>query len=59
MSGLTDLFSGVGWCLFGIAAVLVAIWLLRILPRVDRIISLAEMGAVDQIPTIVRRLLGK
>ena len=59
MSGLTDFFSGVGWCLFGVAAVLVAVWLLRTLPRVDRIISLAEMGAIDQIPSIVRKLIGK
>lgn len=59
MSELTDLFSGLGWCLFGFAAVLVAVWLFRTLPRVDRIISLAEMGAVDQIPAIIRKLLGK
>ena len=59
MSGLTEFFSGFGWCLFGFAAVLVAIFLLRLLRRLDRIISLAEIGAVDQIPAVIRRLLGK
>ncbi len=59
MSELTELFSGFGWCLFGIAAILVAVFLLRLLRRLDRIIALAEIGAVEQIPAIVRKLLGK
>lgn len=59
MSDLTELFSGFGWCLFGVAAVLLTIFLLRLLRRLDRIIALAEIGAVDQIPAIVRKLLGK
>lgn len=59
MNELTELFSGAGWFLFSVAAVLVAMFLLRLLPRVDRIISLAEIGAVDQLPQIVRKLLGK
>jgi hypothetical protein len=59
MSGLTELFSGFGWFLFGLAAVLVAVFLLRLLRRLDRIIALAEIGAVDQLPAIVRKLLGK
>jgi hypothetical protein len=59
MKELTDLFSGAGLFLFGIAAVLAGIFLLRILRRVDRIIALAEIGAVDQLPSIVRKVLGK
>ena len=59
MHRLTDLFAGFGWCLFGFAAVLVAVFLLRLLRRIDRIIALAEIGAVDHLPAIVRKLLGK
>jgi hypothetical protein len=59
MREVTDLFSGAGWLLFGVAAVLVAVFLLKILRRLDRIISLAELGAINQLPTIVRRLIGK
>lgn len=59
MDALSKLFSGFGLCLFGIAAVLLTIFLLRLLRRLDRIISMAEIGASDQIPRIVRKLLGK
>jgi hypothetical protein len=59
MKDLIDLFSGAGWFLFGVAAVLVAIFLLRMLGRFDRLIGLAEIGAVGQLPTLVRKLLGK
>ena len=59
MKELAELFSGAGWLLFSIAAVLIAMFLIRLLPCVDRIISLAEMGAVEQLPAIVRKLLGK
>jgi hypothetical protein len=59
MSELIDLFSGAGWFLFSVAAVLVAVFLLRTLPRFDRIIALAEIGAINQLPAIVRKLIGK
>lgn len=59
MKELTDLFSGAGWFLFGVAAVLGTSFLILLLTRLDRIIALAEMGAVDQLPSVVRKLLGK
>jgi hypothetical protein len=59
MKDLTELFSGAGWFLFSIAAVLVAIFLLRMVRRFDRIIALAEIGAVDELPRIIRKILGK
>ena len=59
VSEIINLLSEVGLCLFGIAGVLLALFLLRILPRVDRLLTLAEMGAVEQLPLIVRKLLGK
>ena len=57
MSALTDLFSGAGWFLFGVAAVLFTTFLLRMVRRFDRIISLAEIGAVNQLPTVMRTLV--
>ena len=59
MKELTDLFAGAGWFLFGVAAVLIAVFLLRLPRRLDRIIALAEIGAVDQLPLVVRKLLGR
>lgn len=52
MSGLTDLLSAAGWCLFAIAAN-------RLMPRFDRLLTLFEKGSVDQLPTLVRKLLGE
>lgn len=59
MTEWTDFLSAIGWCLFGIAAVLTTIFFLKMLPRFDRIIALAEMGAVNRLPSWMRKLIGK
>ncbi len=59
MTSLTEFVSAVAWFLFGIAAVLLTIFLLRLSRRLDRIIALAKAGAMDALPMIVRRLVGK
>jgi hypothetical protein len=51
MNGLTELLSAIGWCLFGIAAN-------RLFPRIDRLIVLAESGALRQLPSMLRKLIG-
>jgi hypothetical protein len=51
MSGITDFLSAVALCLFGIAAN-------RLIPRFDRLLTLAENGALRQLPTVLRKLIG-
>ena len=43
---MTAFLSVLGWCLFGLAAVLLTVFLLRALKRVDRVLSLAEANAI-------------
>jgi hypothetical protein len=59
MSGVTSLLSAVASCFFGMAAVLLTVFLLRSLRRFDRIIALAEMGAASQLPQVLRKLTGR
>lgn len=57
MDELTDLFSGMGWCLFGLAAVLLTIFLLKMIPRFDRIIALAESVSLNKLPALWRKVI--
>ena len=59
MNEWTNFLSAVGWCLFGVAAVLATIFFLKMLSRFDRIIALAEVGAVNRLPSWLRKLIGK
>jgi hypothetical protein len=46
MSEWTDFLSALNGCLFGIAAILAAIFFLKMVSRFDRIITLAEKKAL-------------
>jgi hypothetical protein len=59
MSEWTNLISAFGWCLFGIAAVLAAVFFLRMVSRFDRIIALAEKGAVGRLPLWLAKLVDR
>jgi hypothetical protein len=59
MTEWTAFLSAIGWCLFGIAAIIIAVCLLRLLSRFDRIIALAEIGAGDRLPSWMRKLIGR
>ena len=50
MTGVTGLLTAMALCLFGIAAN-------RLMSRLDRVLTLAEKGALRQFPTIVRKLI--
>lgn len=59
MTELTDFLTALGWCLFGIAAVITAVTALRLVSRVDRVLTLAEQRAVERLEYGLRRITGK
>lgn len=59
MQTMTDFLSAFGWCLIGIAAVLIAIFALRLLRRFDRVLALAERDAIKRLPKKLVKLVGK
>jgi hypothetical protein len=59
MQTITDFLSAFGWCLFGIAAVLMAIFVLKLLHRFDRVLALAEKGAIKRLPRKLVKMVGK
>lgn len=59
MADLTNLLSAVANCLIGIAAILGARFALTMVPRIDRVLTLLEKGALARLPTKVMRLIKK